>query len=233
MADKPRLAIAARLRAARILRGIDSAIEASKAFGVATPTYLKHENGENGISESMIELYAGMLGIRRPWLASGQLPSAFGSPIDSRIHQVLKDPGRYLAMVEPRSVPRSDEVFQIPTGRPSGILSMAEYRWSHLSECAGDISAATPSGVVQLPKPPDQPGWAEGVFSVLIDGSTRFAPPFSRIFVTRSLEVPHADDAEFLAASGTELAIVRLTTEQQRKAKGLVGRLVGKLEGPA
>jgi hypothetical protein len=230
-AEKPKQAVARRLRCARILRGLASAIEASKAFGIGTPTYLKHENAGNAVNDTLIEFYANELSISRDWLSSGRLPSGLGAEVDGRIHQVLKDPEQFAGFAASSfRFGHRDEPAALDAGRPAGVVPIPEYRWSDLAECGGDISAATPSGVIQFPKASDQPSWPDDVISVLLDSANPYARPFSRIFVTRSL-ASYDDDAEYLAASDRQLAIVRLTASQLLKATGLLGRLVGKLEG--
>jgi hypothetical protein len=230
-ADKPRMAVARRLRCARILRGLSSAIEASKAFGIATPTYLKHENGENGINAKLIEFYAGQLLIAAEWLSSGLLPSGLGREVDSRIHQVLQHPETFAGIAAPAfGYGHSGDQAVLNGGRPVGMVQVPEYRWSHLVQ-RGGVSAAAPSGVIQFPKAPDQPSWSDDVFSVLLDTPNRHARPFTRLFVTRSLG-SHDRGADYLRASFRDPKIVRLTTNEALEAKDLIGRVIGKLEGP-
>jgi hypothetical protein len=232
-ADKPRMAVARRLRCARILRGLSSAIEASKAFGIGTPAYLKHENGENGINAKLIEFYAARLSIVPEWLSSGLPPSGLGREVDSRIHRVLTHPEAFAGVAAPASGygHHSSDQAVLDGGRPVGTVPVPEYRWSHLVE-RGDLSSAAPSGVIQFPKASDQPDRSDGVFSVLLDVPNRYAPRFTRLFLTRMLPGPYGD-AQYLTASVGFPEVVRLKTSEALKARNLFGRLVGQLAGPS
>jgi hypothetical protein len=231
--EKPRRTVAQRLRAARILRGLASAIEASKALGIGTPTYLKHENGGNGIQNGMIEFYADEYSISRDWLSSGSLPSGLGPELDFQIHDVLKNPEKFVDYA-PAKFDRGhwEERLRSASGRPGGVIAIPEYRWSAIAEQGGDVQATTPSGVVQLPRSADQPNWPTDIVSVLLDVATPYARPFSRIFITRSLTPHDVGSTEYLAASNTKMAIVKFSSRDLSKAQGLVGRLVGRLDAP-
>jgi hypothetical protein len=233
-AEKPKREIAHRLRCARILRGLKSAIEASRAFGVATPTYLKHENAGNEVKDWLIEFYAAKLSISSDWLLSGRLPTGLGVEIDARIHQVLKDPERFVdfATTPWLRYPDDGEQIALGTGRPAGVVSIPEYRWSHLAEHSGNILEARPHGVIDFPGSPD-PGSVKdilSVFSVLVDINDAQLASSSRIFVTQSFWY-YGGEAEYLTASGRQLAIVKLNAGDLEKTDDVLGRVIGKMEG--
>ena len=230
-AAKPKRAVAHRLRCARILRGLTSAIEASKAFGIATPTYLKHENAGNEVKDWLIGFYAAALSISSEWLSAGILPTGLGAEVDANIHQVMKDPERFVGLVEPRPIFRHEgEKIALDTGRPPGVVSIPEYRWSHLAEHGDNIVEATPFGVINFPGSPDLGRVKDGIFSVFVDiNNDAQLAPSSRIFVTQSFW-DYGAEAEYLTASSRQLAIVKLNADDREKTDGVLGRLIGKLE---
>ncbi|MEH2560098.1 hypothetical protein V1286_007627 [Bradyrhizobium algeriense] len=230
-AQAPRQEVARRLRCARILRGLPSAIVASRKMGIKTPTYLKHENGANGISDGLLEEYARELAVSSDWLSTGRLPSGLGADLDSRIHQVLRDPSKFARLAEV-SLPFVHENQPPPildTGRPVGVVAIPEYLWSDLLDCSGDISRAIPHGVVQLPKSADLEYWEDGLFSIFLDTADPRPGSYSRLFVARALASDFAE-TEYLVADGRNLEIVRLDSARLARVRGLVGRLVGSLQ---
>ena len=80
-----KLAVANRLRFARILRGFDTLSAACKYHGLSRPTAGAHENGFNSLSERMAEAYSVAYGVNIGWLLNGKLPSGMGNNIDKRI----------------------------------------------------------------------------------------------------------------------------------------------------
>jgi hypothetical protein len=128
--EVPRIEIAKRLRCARILRGLPSAAAASKILGIGTPTYLKHENGSNGINDDMAQFYAQEFRISPDWLLSGERPSGLGASVDSRIHSILRNPKPPYFIRFKKSHRQSS--------RPVGLLGSLQYR-----NIGGPISQAT------------------------------------------------------------------------------------------
>jgi hypothetical protein len=229
--EVPRIEIAKRLRCARILRGLPSAAAASKILGIGTPTYLKHENGSNGINDDMAQFYAQEFRISPDWLLSGERPSGLGASVDSRIHSILRNPKNFAGVAEAPLLHSFQEEPPaiLKTGRPTGVTPIPEYRWSDLASNAGDVSLAKPYGVVQFPNSADF--WNDSLFSIVVDTEYPPVQRYSRIFVSRRVE-SLSFRAEYLISSASDLGIVALEYDQLRNVTGLVGRVVGKLEAP-
>jgi hypothetical protein len=228
-AEAPKIEIARRLRCARILRGLPSAAAASKALGIGTPSYLKHENGGNGLHSGMPEFYAQEFRISRNWLLTGQLPSGLGASIDSRIRAVLRDPRKFAGHANAPHSFHEEPPAILKTGRPTGITSVPEYRSSDLARHAGDVSLAKPCGVVQFPSSSSAEFGDDTLFSVLVDTDDPRLRHYSRVFATRSF-LSFLAPAEYLVFSGCDVCIITLDHEALRDGVGLIGRVVGKLE---
>jgi hypothetical protein len=228
----PKLEIARRLRCARILRGFPSAGAASQALGVATPTYLKHENGANGIQNEMLGYYSHELGISPNWLLTGGLPSGLGDSVDSRIRTIFRDPVKFagLAKAPLKSSNQDEPPAALKTGRPAKTAGVPEYLWSDLEKNAGDIARTKPYGLVQFPNFPRSGFSGDGFFSILVDAADRQLRQYSRLFVTQSLNA--FDRAEYLVFGGSDLAIAALDHSHLKNAGWIVGRVIGKLESP-
>ena len=143
----------------------------------------------------------------------------------------MKDPERFVGLVEPRPIFRHEgEKIALDTGRPPGVVSIPEYRWSHLAEHGDNIVEATPFGVINFPGSPDLGRVKDGIFSVFVDiNNDAQLAPSSRIFVTQSFW-DYGAEAEYLTASSRQLAIVKLNADDREKTDGVLGRLIGKLE---
>jgi hypothetical protein len=67
-----RRAIAARLMKARIEAGFATASDTARELGIATPTYLAHENGTRSVRPDAIKWYANTFGVRAEWFLTGE-----------------------------------------------------------------------------------------------------------------------------------------------------------------
>jgi hypothetical protein len=74
----------ARLKAARIDAGYDTATDAAEAMGVPEQTYLAHENGSRGLSRSAAR-YATFYKVSLDWLVRGR-----GEAKPGQKHPLLK-----------------------------------------------------------------------------------------------------------------------------------------------
>ena len=230
--EVPKLEIARRLRCARILRGLPSAAAASHELGVGTPAYLKHENGDNGIQREILEYYAHELGVSPDWLLTGKLPSGLGELVDPRIRSILRDPIKFagLAKAALKSSSAGEPPAVLKTGRPARTAGVPEYLWSDLEQGAGDVARIKRHGIVQFPNFPGSDLSNEGFFSVFVDMAHRQIGQYSRLFVTRSLYA--FDRAEYLIFEGSGLAVAELDHGHLKNVRWVVGRVIGKLEGP-
>jgi len=153
--DLSRRGVAERLMCARILAGFDSARGAAESWHWASATYLKHENGENAVGQTAIEMYAAAFGVRGEWLRDGITPSGLGRKIDVRIWEVLKDPNlhrhlrRALPPVDPARIARLKDSLKI--GRPSALVGIKEYRWKDLEHSRGQLSSVKATNVWNVP----------------------------------------------------------------------------------
>lgn len=229
-ADDARRQVARRLRCARILRGFPSALKAAAAIGVKAPTYLKHENGDNGINDEMAEFYANAFEVSRSWLQTGRFPSRLGEAVDARIRSVLSHPENHLALAEKR-VPLSEEAFRVSLrpGRPSTrTMKIPEYRWSELEKNRADVRSSLPHGLVLVPSVAPEETDAS-IFSVFVDQEHGQLEQYSRVFISTC---SHTVEAEYLILVGRQLGVVSLKTGQAAKVKDkiVVGRVIGRLQ---
>ncbi|MDA9522539.1 hypothetical protein XI06_20185 [Bradyrhizobium sp. CCBAU 11434] len=220
----PRLAIARRLKCARILRGFSSAIAASKSLGIRTPTYLKHENGSNGIGEGLLESYAHDFRVSYDWLLLGKLPSGLGKEIDRNIHKIIDDPMQYLgAAAAQLAATYHGPPTHLETGRRKGTIPVPEYLWSSLIEGRGDLTKLKPKSTIQFPRVAD---WEDEFFSVLVDVADPKYAKYRRVFVTKSFS-DVGEDTDYLVSSGKKLEIVKIPNRAAARLPNVVGRLIG------
>jgi hypothetical protein len=231
-AEAARLDVARRLKAARILRGYRSGVQAAQALGVAVPTYIKHEAGENGLSPDTAAFYASMLRVSKVWLQTGRAPSGLGEALDATIRRVLSHPENFVGRANnPNLPPPMEDVVALKPGRPAQkAISIPEYLWSELESARG-IEAAKPSGLISIPAVATAESFAPShVVSVLSD-LPKTLRQFSRTFV--DLAGGLTEYGDYLIWGGSELRIQRLTLDEASKLgrELIVGRVVGTL-GP-
>jgi len=79
----------ARLKAARIVAGFESAENAAQHFGFMVQTYSSHENGNRGLKEDVAKEYAKAFGTTPEWLLHGNVD---GVPPPIRVERYEIDP---------------------------------------------------------------------------------------------------------------------------------------------
>jgi hypothetical protein len=229
-ADNQTKQIANRLRCARILRGYRSARIAATAVGLKTPTYLKHENGQNRLSGDVKEFYAQVFKISVQWLQTGQLPSGFGRLIDEKIRSVLEHPERYVSQVEvsARSPPASDLV-DLKPGRPQKrTLKITEYCWSELERNGGVLSNTLPHGLATFPMLASEESGRSMIFSVVVDKPGCQLTKHSRVLVSAG---GGTEEGDYLILYGEQLGVFSLRLGQARRERHrILGRVIGRLE---
>jgi DNA-binding XRE family transcriptional regulator len=99
-----------RLKKLRIKAGFESATDAARAMGVASPTYLGHENGSTGLRRAAAIRYAVFFGTTIDWLLTGKGKSGSASKVPvicyigagAEVHPIDDHPqGRGLEQVDP------------------------------------------------------------------------------------------------------------------------------------
>lgn len=225
--------VARRLRAARILRGYQTGVDAARDLDLAVPTYLKHEAGDNGLGTELLDFYSTAFVVSRVWLEAGHPPSGLGNVVDDRLEEVLCAPEKYVSDAPRRRVAAAHDNLPIAlrSGRPRRAVRIPEYLWSELERQDADRKGLRPSGVVQLPGVHQSETVGRGdIFSVLADDLGQPLRRNSRIFVDGSPEYWPGEEYLLKAASG--LRVDRLGREQlERLARDrLVGRVIGRLE---
>jgi hypothetical protein len=221
--------VAQRLRCARILRGYPSARKAGPAVGVKSPTYLKHENGENRLSADMAEFYALTFRISSSWLQTGELPSGLG-PLDEKIRAVLENPERYVSQVEPCAPsPSAGDLIDLKPGRPQKrTVKIPEYRWSDLEKSGADITTTLPHGLTTFPMLSSEEADGSMTFSVVVDKTNGQLPQYSRLIVSAAGDTGEGD---YLIFDGRQLGVFPLEPSQATKVKDVVlGRVIGRLQ---
>jgi hypothetical protein len=220
--------MANRLRCARILRGYRSARTTAPSIGVKTPTYLKHENGENRLSGDAAEFYARSFGISLQWLQMGSIPSGLGAEIDRDMRSVLRHPEAYLFKVEPSmpSLP-TGETISLKPGRPQKrTLKIPEYKWSDIEANRADLRATKPSGVATLPMLPSEEVEGGTVFLVVVDEPGCQLPQHSRVIVSPSGPSENGS----LVYNGCALEIFAALPERASKSRTVLGRVIGQID---
>lgn len=227
---RARTELARRLRAARVLSGLSTAVGAAKHLGVVKQTYSKHEAGENGIKPATLAFYAQSFGIAVDWLRTGVPPSGLGHRLDENMAAVLKHPESFIRVrrTKPINTLNDQDVISLPPGRPLTRVKIPEYNWSDLQNNFGDIKAMKPIGLCEFSSagaagPPK-------LFAVIVDIKHRQYKMNSRVFVYPTSYV--ARNNEYMVGSGSRLAVVIIDANQSNALQSdvIIGRVVGKLE---
>jgi hypothetical protein len=228
-ADDQAKQTAKRLRCARILRGYRSARTAAPAVGVKSPTYTKHENGENRIAPDMVGFYAQMFRVSPSWLQTGELPSGLGARLDEKIRAVVEHPESYVSQVEPEpSLQPAGGPMDLKPGRPQKrTVRIAEYRWSDLELNEADVTATLPHGLTTFPMLSSEEDDGSMIFSVVVDKRDSQLPRHSRVIVWAGGQTK----GDYLISDGRKLGVFSLDPSQARRNKHVVlGRVIGRLE---
>jgi hypothetical protein len=133
---------ASRLRALRHLAGYASAAEFARDWDIVAGTYVKHEDGQNRLSEPVIQLYSRIFGIRAPWLATGLLPSGMGPDVDADIEAIVRNPEAAHGRRRLASPPDREKIARLRSlltpGRPaSSTFGLSEFDWDELEKAQG------------------------------------------------------------------------------------------------
>lgn len=144
-AGRSHVAVGARLKLARKVRGFVSSYDFGGAFGFVPSTLASHEAGNNTVNERMLEAYAEALTVSTTWLARGEFPSGLGEVADRLIGSV-----KSLAEIDPAYLARIAESAPPPDfDKVRKLLSASKMRRAAGSSEEDEIYEVEPASILQ------------------------------------------------------------------------------------
>lgn len=234
------VAVGARLKLARKVRGFVSSYDFGSAFGFVPSTLASHEAGNNPVNERMMEAYAEALTLSPSWLARGDFPSGLGEAADRLIGSV-----KSLAEIDPAYLARIAEAAPPPDfDKVKELLSASKMRRAPGSSEEDEIYEVEPASIVQalgaarrlrtwkLPK-----GLLQTLFDaspsetviVALDRPIEGMAQGDRVFVDTSCrDWTAAGEFAFCGADG-RVFLARHSDGSATSGGVLIGRVVGRL----